>query len=168
MESKSTHWSTYILQTLISAIISAGIIGTFVDYRLDGIKFTRDWKERSLSTVVGPVVMHLNRTKKVAERYRNNPVSFFDAKIMKHSNVAVRDILVTNGHLIPENLREVSHRLIEHYDVWIRRFDKKVAKENPNHNSDFDVGIANPGYPEEADRKFNDALKQLQQELYDI
>jgi hypothetical protein len=93
-----------------------------------------------------PVVMHLDRTKRVASRYRTvtyaqKETGFFEAQLMRDSNGSIRELLLSNGHLLPEQLRRPAHLRVEHYDVWLRRFDAKVAREGPNPKSTFDVGL---------------------------
>lgn len=75
-------WWIFIVQTAIAALLSAGIIGAFVQYAIDQAQFKQQWQERALSEVVGPVVMHLDRTKRVAARYSKRPVSYFDAQVL--------------------------------------------------------------------------------------
>lgn len=56
-------WDAYIVQTLVSTLLSGSIVGlilkVLVDRRMEKHRFTRDWKERALSVIVGPVIMHL-------------------------------------------------------------------------------------------------------------
>jgi len=170
-------WGPFLLQTLIAAVLSGSIVGlalkTFLDRAVEKHRFTRDWKERSLSTLVGPVVMHLNRTSQVAARYRSKSfkeptTSYFDAKLMRDSNEKVRLILLSNGHLLPEDLRTHADTLVAHYDVWVRRFDAKVELEVPEADSTFDVGFADLPFPSEAAIAFRDSYQQLRSELYGV
>ena len=166
MSEKSLPWRVFIAQTAIATLLSASIIFLVVDYAIDEARFTRDWEERSLSEVVAPVVMHFDRTRRVAERYRERPISYFDAQIMRDSNEQVRTILLKNGHLIPKKLLDQAHLLVEHYDVWIRRFDEKVYRERPNQDTPFDVGFASPEFPEKAEEEFEKEYKSLLEGLY--
>lgn len=107
-----------------------------------------------------PVVMHLDRTKRVASRYRTvtyaqKETGFFEAQLMRDSNGSIRELLLSNGHLLPEQLRRPAHLRVEHYDVWLRRFDAKVAREGPNPKSTFDVGFAEVKFPADAAQEFN-------------
>jgi hypothetical protein len=170
------EWGPLVAQTLITTALSSSIVGlvlkTLLDRRFERHRFTRDWKEKSLATVVGPVVMHLNRTKEGAARYRKTfaakTISFFEAGLMRDSNEAVRSILLSNGHLLPEGLRAHAHALVAHYDVWLRRFDAKVALEKPDANSTFDVGFAEVAFPEAAEKAFSSCYETLREELYGI
>jgi hypothetical protein len=170
-------WGPFVLQTLIATILSGSIVGLFLkgwlDRRMEAERFTRDWKEKSLSLLIGPVVMHLDRTKHVASRYRETSyakkgTSFFEAQLMRDSNRAIRELLLSNGHLLPEQLRRPAHELVAHYDVWLRRFDEKAARENPGSESTFDVGFARPKFPGDAAQEFNALYEALRKELYGV
>lgn len=120
-----------------------------------------------------PVVMHLDRTKRVASRYRTvtyaqKETGFFEAQLMRDSNGSIRELLLSNGHLLPEQLRRPAHLLVEHYDVWLRRFDAKVAREGPNPKSTFDVGFAEVKFPADAAQEFNTWYEALRKELYGV
>jgi hypothetical protein len=170
-------WGPFVLQTVITTILSGSIVGLFLkgwlDRRMEAERFTRDWKEKSLSLLIGPVVMHLDRTKHVASRYSTatytqKGTSFFEAQLMRDSNEAIRVLLLSNGHLLPEQLRRHAHALVAHYDVWLRRFDEKVAQEEPDADSTFDVGFAEPSFPDDAAREFKASYEALRKELYGV
>jgi 23S rRNA C2498 (ribose-2'-O)-methylase RlmM len=169
-------WVPFVVQTLAATLLSGSIVGfvlkVFVDRRMEKQRFTRDWKEQSLSKVIGPVIMHLQRTSQAATRYQitysEKTTSYFDARIMRDSNEAVRSILLSNGHLIPESLRPHSHELVAHYDLWLRRFDAKVALENPDANASFDIGVAEVEFPRAAVKAFQDSYVKLREELYGV
>ena len=173
-------WGQFVLQTLIVTILSGSIVGLFLkgwlDRRMEAERFTRDWKEKSLSLLIGPVVMHLDRTKRVASRYRTityakEGTGFFEAQLMRDSNGAIRELLLSNGHLLPEQLRRSAHLLVEHYDVWVRRFDAKVKSagpEGPDPKSTFDVGFAEVKFPVLEAQKFNALYEALRKELYGV
>lgn len=136
-------------------------------------KSAREWKEKALANLIGPVVMHLERTSRVADRYsrqtfKEKGKSYSDAMLMRESNDAVRSILLANGHLVPENLRVPAHKLVAHYDLWINRFDTKFEKEKPTADSVFDVGFAEEPFPKDAVKAFQDSYEGLRGELYDI
>jgi hypothetical protein len=170
-------WGPFVLQTLITTILSGSIVGLFLkgwlDRRMEAERFTRDWKEKSLSLLIGPVVMHLDRTKHVATRYRKTTyaqktTSYFEAQLMRDSNKAIRELLLSNGHLLPEELRVPAHKLVAHYDVWLRRFDAKVAQEHPDAASTFDVGFAQPTFPDDAAQEFKASFETLRKDLYHV
>ncbi len=140
---------------------------------LEVFKSEREWKEKSLSELIGPVVMHLDRTQRVGKRYstttyKEKGKSYHDAMLMKESNEAVRSILLTNGHLLPENLRNQAHKLVSHYDLWISRFNAKFEEEKPTVESVFDIGFTKESFPEDAVKAFQSAYDSLRAELYKV
>ena len=169
-----TSWTLFIVQTLIATLLSGSIVGlvlkAFLDRNLEKHRFIRDWKERSLASVVGPVVMHLDRTKQVADRYRSRThqqikTSYLEAELLKDSNQSVQSILLSNGHLLPAALQIHAHRLVAHYDVWLRRF-KELAASKPDADAPFDVGFSEIKFPEDAAEAFKESFQMLQEELY--
>ena len=170
-------WGPFIGQTLIGTLLGGSIVGLIfkfiVDRRTERQRFTRDWKEQSLSELIAPVVMHLDRTSRVAERYQTKTygektTSFFDAQLMRDSNEALRSLLLANGHLLSESLKPQAHALVAHYDVWLCRYDAKVALEKPDATALFDVGFAEPPFPVSAAKAFQDSYHELRKELYGV
>ncbi len=140
---------------------------------LEEFKSKRGWKEESLAELIAPVVMHLGRTSTVSDRYsvqtfKKAGVSYADAQIMRESNEAVRMILLSKGHLLPEELRETAHVLIAHYDEWLIRFDTTLRNVESATTSKFDVGFPNVDFPDDAGNAFQAAYDRLRAELYDF
>ena len=173
---ESIQWAPLIAQTLIATLLSGSIVGLFlktlVDRRMEQARLTREWKEQALASLIAPVVMHLARTTEIAERYQHTfqqkTKSYFDAQLMRDSNAQVRSILLSHGHLLPECLRPHAHRLIAHYDVWLGRFDAKVALEKPTSESAFDIGFVELPFPEQAKDMFLAEYANLRTELYGV
>jgi hypothetical protein len=168
--------NTFFVQTLITTLLSGSIVGlvlkAFIDRRMDKARTTREWKDKALALLISPVVMHLGRTSEVADRYQTSSgkktKSFFDAHLMRDSNLQVRSLLIANGHLLPESLRAHAHRLIAHYDVWIAIFDEKVALEKPHAESMFDIGFVAVAFPVAASEAFTVEYAALREELYGV
>ncbi len=174
---ESIDWGPYVVQTLFATLLGGSFAGAYLKMRLDRRfqqeKSTRDWKEQALSDLVGPAVMHLERTGLVAERYRETSHflegdSYFDAMLMRDSNVELRGILLSKGHLIPEELRPHANTLVGHYDLWLRRFDAKVEKDQPTADSIFDVGLAEIEFPTASVDAFKSCYLQMREELYGV
>ena len=138
---------------------------------LEIFKSEREWKERTISQLLGPLVMHLERTSRIADRYRFRTYkekgnSWFDAKLLKESNNTIKTILLSKGHLLPGKLIDSANELVEHYDLWESRFDAKVLKENPNEDSIFDIGFTEIEFPSHAVDKFKMTYNELRNDLY--
>lgn len=165
-----------VVQTLIATLLSGSIVGlalkAIIDRRLERERSTREWKEKALSLLVGPVVMHLARTVAIAERYQRTfqqkTKSYFDAQLMRDSNKALRSLLLGNGYLLPQHLLEHAYRLVAHYDVWLARFDELEAIEKPTAESTFDIGFVDVPFPVEAKDAFLAVFATLRSELYGV
>jgi hypothetical protein len=175
-----------LIQQAISAIasgsVAAAVIGIIFHRRTKAIeqelrvqaeallvitKSTRQWHEESLSRVLGPVAMHLMRTKRAFERW-NSQQLFMEIEVIGNSNRTIRDLLLANGHLIPGELLDHASRLVEHYDAWLEEFEEKRRSEKPDLRATF-VFAGPKGYPfpRDAERAFIEKFEGLRSELYD-
>lgn len=169
-------WSTLVIQTLIAAVLSGSVAGivlkAFIDRRLEKDRLNRDWKEKALASLLGPVVMHLVRTDALSNLYQSTyhqkSKSYFHAQLMRESNRAARSILLANGHLLPASLLPHAQALIRHYDVWLARFDEKEATKKPKPDSVFDMGFVEVPFPSTARDAFFDEYATLRNELYGV
>jgi hypothetical protein len=165
----------------LGALLSSGVV-TFIGEQLAAwraelivqevrAEFQRqeqvtEWKRQSLALLVAPVVMPLDRTRRAFLRYEANN-RFLESEILYKGSLAFRDMLLGNGHLIPEDLREVSGRLIEHYDRWLEEYervrgDRKLAPDEPF----VFAGPKGYPFPQGADKLFAQAYDGLVSELY--
>ena len=132
----------------------------------DTFRSQRAWKERSISELLGPVCIQLERTKRAYARWSNKNL-FLEAKVIKEGNLAVRDMFLKYPHLIPPELLEQSSRLIEHYDRWLEEFEKIRQAEKPDLNTRFVfVGPAGYRFPSDAEQKFQEVYRSYWRELY--
>jgi hypothetical protein len=143
-------WGALVIQTVIAAVISGSVVGialkAVIDRRFERDRVNREWKERVLAVVLGPLVMHLLRTSALSDlyqkTYKEKTKSHFHAQPMRESNKAVRSLILANGHLKPASLLVNAQALIQHYDVWLAGFDAKEAVEKPRPESTFEMGFA--------------------------
>jgi hypothetical protein len=109
------------------------------DKRLDVFRSARAWKERSVSELLGPVFLQLERTQRAFKRWSSKNL-YLEAKIIKEGNTIIRDLLLSRPHLIPPPLLEDTAKLIEHYDRWLEEFEATRSVGDPNefgrHNRD--------------------------------
>ncbi len=180
------EWSAEaVLRMLLSALLSgsaaAALVGVFFHRRtksienqlrvqaeaqIDITRSKREWQEAALAKVLGPVVMHLSRTKRAFARWRDQQL-FLEMEVIGKSNRFVRDLLLENGYLLPAELLEHAGALIEHYDAWLEEFEKKRGKENPDLGAKFVfVGPLGYGFPADAERAFFSKFHELRTELY--
>lgn len=176
MTASEIVWGPQMIQALIAAVLSGSVVGIivnwFVQRRLDRERGNRAWMEASLSTLLGPLVMHLIRTDALSHLYqstfRERTRSFFHAQLMRESNLAARALLLAYGHLLPASLLTHAQALIKHYDVWLARFDEKAALEKPGAESTFDMGFVEVRFPLEARDAFLSEYASLRKALYGV
>jgi hypothetical protein len=176
MATPEIAWTPLVIQTLTAAVLSGSVVGivlkTIIDRRLEKERINREWKEKALSTLIGPLVMHLFRTDALSHLYQSTfnkkTRSYFHAQLMRESNKAVRSLLLANGHLLPSSLITHAKDLIEHYDVWLARFDEKETLEKPGPESMFDMGFVEVRFPLAARDAFFQEYGSLRNELYGV
>lgn len=129
---------------------------------------TRSWKEQALAELFGPLQMQLERTKRAFERWDNKNLHL-EAEVIQKGNIAIRDLLLAKGHLIPAQLMAHAIALIEHYDAWIEAYNRIRNNATLTAQTDFVfVGPAGYPFPTEAEQAFKAQFKQLQHELYGV
>jgi hypothetical protein len=177
--------SDLILAAVISGGVASAIVGLFVrlffdrrltrateevktevarmdfEYRAD-----REWRERSLAEVLGPVYMQLDRTGRAVRRWRRGN-AFIEEKVMRDGNSVIRDMLLTRAHLLPPSLMEPAGQLIAHYDRWLEEFERVRGGDHPDPSIPF-VRVTEEGFlwPSEAADAFKEAFHRSWAELY--
>ena len=161
-------------QLIATAVISGGVVSTVIALIFKGfltkieaeVKSKRNWKEDSVSELLAPVNMQLDRTKRAFRRW-NSKNLYLEAKVVRAGNEIIRDLLLSKGHLIPPELLEDAGKLIEHYDVWLEKFDSQRVSENPDLETEFIfVGPDGFPFPSEAEKNFQNKYKEYWEELY--
>jgi hypothetical protein len=161
-------------QLLLTAILSSAVVSTIIGIALHGFKTRAEaraksryaWKEQAVTELLAPLYMQFQRTERAFGRW-NSKNLYLEMKVVKGGNEAIRDLLLMKGHLIPPELREDAGSLIEHYDVWLEKFEKQRLSESPDLNAPF-VFVGPDGYPFPADeeRKFRETFKAYWDDLY--
>jgi hypothetical protein len=136
------------------------------DKRLDVFRSARAWKERSVSELLGPVFLQLERTQRAFKRWSGKNL-YLEAKIIKEGNTIIRDLLLSRPHLIPPPLLEDAAKLIEHYDRWLEEFEATRSVGEPMLNQAF-VFVGPQGYPfpKESEQAFKEVFRTFWKELY--
>jgi hypothetical protein len=131
-------------------------------YRAD-----REWRERSLAEILGPVHMQLDRTSRAVHRWKPGN-AFIEERVMKDGNSAVRDLLLTKAHLLPPSLLEPASQLIAHYDRWLEEFERLRGGDGPASSKPF-VRVTEAGFvwPQTAADAFTEAFHRGWRELYE-
>ena len=143
-------------------------IKTHFDQQFNIFQSVRGWKQQSLSELLGPLVMHFERTKAAFDRW-NGKNLFLEAQIVRQGNQTIRDTLLGKGHLISPHLIPHATRLIVHYDVWMEAFDRIRGQTSPAADAPFVfVGPAGYPFPRDAEEAFKAEFARLQSELYGV
>lgn len=159
-----------ILAALLSGAVVSSVMGLifhkYVTRAEQEIKSQRVWKEEAVSELLGPVNMQLDRTKRAFDRWTSKNL-YLEAKVIKEGNETIRDLLLTKGHLIPPELLEDAGKLIEHYDVWLEKFEKQRKAEKPDLESSFTfVGPEGYPFPRQSANRFQEKFQEYWKELY--
>lgn len=159
-----------ILAALLSGAVISSVMGVifhrYVTKVEQEIKSQRGWREKAVSELLGPVNMQLDRTQRAFNRWTSKNL-YLEAKIIKEANQTIRDLLLTKGHLIPPELLEDAGKLIEHYDVWLEKFEKQRMAEKPDLESPFTfAGPEGYPFPRQSANCFQDKFQEYWKELY--
>jgi hypothetical protein len=132
------------------------------DRTMEVFRATRQWKEQALTELLGPLYMQFDRTKRAFDRWKSKD-NYLEAKVIREGNLAIRDLLLGKGHLVPQDLLNDAGRLVEHYDRWLEEFEIQRVGANPNTEVAF---IFTGDFPRESEQKFKTAFTALWKDLY--
>ncbi|WP_338695244.1 hypothetical protein V5279_03850 [Bradyrhizobium sp. 26S5] len=98
-----------LVVSFLVGTVGAGVAGEIIKRRFTTIlevwRSQRGWKERAVTELLGPVYMQLDRTKRAFDRWdRKNLI--LEAEVVRKGNLAVRDLLLENPHLIPPDFAQ--------------------------------------------------------------
>jgi hypothetical protein len=179
------EWGHFLLQTLISALLSSSVIalvgGLMLQRRTEQIsaavrhqfeqallryQSTLQWKEQAVTELLGPLVMQFDRTQRAFNRWTAKNL-YIETKIIREGNETVRNLLLSKGHLIPPDLLPDAGRLVEHYDRWLEEYKRVRGGTEPQLDTPF-VFAGPEGYPFPADAEqwFRERFRMLWEELY--
>lgn len=174
MPHTSGHLSRFLLQTLLASLVSGAVIaaigGAWIKGRMDQqfleFQSTHVWKEKCLSVLLGPMVMQLDRCQRAFDRWSEKNI-YLEQKIIRVGNETIRDLLLTHGYLIPDDLMGDAGRLIEHYDRWLEEFDKVRGGAEPDLQQEFVfVGPKGFPFPKDAGTRFRERFRSMWKEVY--
>ena len=90
-----------------------------------------------VTELLGPFDMQLRRGQKAYERYFANGKKFLYTKILKETNSELRQLLLSKGYLLPEELQQKALDLVEHLDVWHVLWDDLQERNRPGLDDEF-------------------------------
>lgn len=132
------------------------------------IRSGREWREKVLAELLGPMIMQLDRTRRAFDRWKSKNV-YLETKVIREGNLTIRDLVLTKGHLIPPDLLVDAGRLAEHYDRWLEEFEQVRGGTEPALDQPFVfVGPKGFPFPSDAERRFTERFNTLWNELYGV
>lgn len=114
-------------------------------------------RQRLLLELLGPMMIHLDRTKDYFDVWsaRNTVLA---TAVIRDSNEAVRMLLTSKADLIPPDLVDDAIALVEHYDAWIAEYER-VQREGDTPY--VFVGPKGKPFPNESEARFRARYEQL-------
>ncbi len=159
-----------VLAALLSGAVASSVMGVIFRRYLTAVeqevRSQRSWKEEAVANLLGPVSMQLDRTRRAFDRWTSKNL-YLEAKVIREGNETIRDLLLRRGHLIPPELLEDAGKLVEHYDVWLEKFEKQRLAEEPDLESPFTfVGPDGYPFPRRSAERFQEKFREYWVELY--
>ncbi len=173
-----------MITTALTALVSSGIAASVVsaltlrktrqieesvrqesERNLQEFRSTREAKERMLTELIGPICMHLHRTKRAFARYKDSN-TYLEAEVLYKGNAHARDLIIQRGYILDARLLDHAIRLLEHYDAWLEEYVRQ--RQDPYTPGARFVFAGPKGYPfpTDAERAFMHACEELRIELY--
>jgi hypothetical protein len=128
----------------------------------------REHKERLVSELLGPLTMQLHRTSEAFRRWDKKNL-FLEAAVIRQSNTAARDLLLTKGFLLPADLLCHAVALVTHYDMWLEEYERVRLDEQASGSTGF-VFVGPKGYPfpKESEAAILEAFTLSTHELFSL
>lgn len=165
----STSLGDLVVAALISGTVASTIIGIvfkrWITKTEVETKSHRTWKEQSVSELLGPLVIQFNRTDRALSRWHDKNL-YLEAEVVRVGNKTIRDLLLSKSHLIPPHLLVHAGNLIEHYDVWLEKFEEQRKKESPERESKFVFAGPDFLFPSKSEEELQKIYVQYWNELY--
>ncbi|REC48408.1 MULTISPECIES: hypothetical protein [Chryseobacterium] len=127
-----------------------------------------EWRKNTVE-LLGQVYIHLNRLK-LAFQNKYSKVQeydrFYEDEIILKSNQHIRDLLINNGHALPPELLDEATKLIEHFDVWLTKYNQIRILDKDFNSKQIYVGPDGFRFPENAERLFKEKYVEMFNELH--
>lgn len=86
---------------------------------------------------LGKVYINFKRSEIAYRNYMDNNNQFIFARILKHCNEEIANLLLDNSYLLTDELISDSIKLISHFDIWIEKWNDLANMKNPNLDDEF-------------------------------
>jgi hypothetical protein len=117
-----------------------------------------------LSELLGPLHMHFMAARAAYQAYLAEGRTFLHASSLRRINLAVRELLLTKGYLLPEALQPGAVALVGHYDIWLTLWEEQAERTRPGPSESF-VFENRFTYPKEAEQALERLYETLRAEI---
>lgn len=122
-----------------------------------------EWRKNTVE-LLGQVYIHLNRISsgfknKYSKMKEYDP--YYEDEIMYYSNKHIRDVLINNGHYLPPELLDEANKLIEHFDIWLSKYNQIRSVEKNDQIKQIYVGPDGFRFPENAEKMFKEKYIEM-------
>lgn len=127
-----------------------------------------EWRKNTVE-LLGQVYIHLNRLGLgFQNKYSKIPEydSYYEDEIIFKSNQHIRDLLINNGHFLPPELLDEASKLIEHFDVWLTKYNQIRSIDKDTKTTQIYVGPDGFRFPENAERLFKEKYVEMFNDLH--
>ena len=148
------------------AMLEASFPSEYAGPVLNKLKLLQSSNEKPTSQVLirellEPLMQELDASKVAFDRL--GPDDKVNEQAIRAANRKARDLLVSKAALIPPHLRQDALQLIEHYDAWFAEDERVRSQRKMTQQAPYVfAGTRGVPFPGNAERRFREELKQLQ------
>jgi len=121
-------------------------------------------KEINLISFLDELSIEFQRSKITYKEYINNGNKFVHARILKESNTNIRNKLLKNNFLLSDELQEDALALINHYDIWIKKWSDLYIKNTNLKLDDIFIFQNQHTFPKQSELKLLNEFRKIKKE----
>ena len=179
-----TQWAVIAGVCVYMAVIGLALLSfflfnivkpDFVQQEGDGEAATKapapNWKETSLSQLLGPLYMQLSRIKRLFKSLEHQGESQLASRLsrLKEAITDIQNTLLHKVHLIPPHLVQDADLLLEYCDHWLEKEDQLHTGDNADPSLPFNlVNLATSTFPTLSSNRFHGCFQNYWNELYSL
>lgn len=127
-----------------------------------------EWRKNTVE-LLGQVYLHLNRTS-LGFKNKYSGIKdydpYYEDEVIYDSNKHIRDLLIEKGHYLPPELLDEASRLVEHFDVWLTKYNQTRLVEKDIKTKQIYVGPDGFRFPENAEKMFKEKYIEMFKSLH--
>jgi hypothetical protein len=101
-----------------------------------------------VSEILGPLNMHFKRGEAAYQNFHLDGRQFLFASILRDNNRAIRQLILTKGHLLPIEQQQHAIDLVAHLDIWLALWEDLAASKV--HRPEDKFSFESCKYPKES------------------